>query len=399
MTDDRGPAATPADRSPMSRVDAVDIARGIALLGMMFAHLGPRWIGENPPVGQMLAGGRAAPLFAMLAGVALSLVHRRDPHGAGSVRATCIRALLLVVLGLWLGSLDDMPVYVILAFYGLMIVVALPFRGLSTRVLLVLGVAWAAVVPVLLLWLQISHGPVVSDQAELSDVLPPWHLLAELVVWGAYPAGVWFAYVLVGLGIGRLDLGRPRIALLVSAGGAVLVAATLAAGLVGISRDVFGDTGTLGWRLLFVRGSFPYAPAQWEELWLVGEHTSRPLNVLSATGSALLVIGLCALLARLSWARLVLTPLRAAGTMTLTLYTIHVLWTWRLAIRGAENDDPGGLTDSYGDWLLQVIVLCVLATLWQRLVGRGPLESVVRFLSVTAWGARERRNAPATSHD
>jgi uncharacterized protein len=382
------------NRPSVARVDAIDLARGLALLGMMFAHLGPRWVGEDPPVGQMLASGRAAPLFAMLAGVALSLVHRRDPHGAGSVRATCVRGLVLLVLGLSLGSLDDMPVYVILAFYGLMIVVALPFRGLSSRVLLIAGLAWAVVVPVLLLWLQIAHGPVVSDQAELSDALPPWHLLTELVVWGAYPAGVWFAYVLVGLGIGRLDLGRLRTAMLIAGGGAVLLAATLVVGLVGISRDVFGPTATQGWQLLFVHGDYPYAPARWEELWLVGEHTSRPLNVLSAIGSALAVIGLCALVARLPWARLVLTPVRAAGAMTLTLYTIHVLVTWRLAIRAGDSTDPSAQLDSYGDWAVQVVVLCALATVWQRHVGRGPLESVVRLVSVPPSAARERKNAP-----
>lgn len=382
-------------RGTMARVDAVDIARGIALIGMMFAHLGPRWVEENPPIGQMLVDGRAAPLFAMLAGVALSLVHRRDPDGAGSVRATCVRGLVLVILGLSLGSLDDMPVYVVLAFYGLMIVVALPFRALSTRALVALALAWAVIVPVLLIWLQIAHGPVISDQAELTDVLPPWRLLAELVIWGAYPAGVWFAYVLTGLVVGRLDLGELRVALGVLGTGLFLLVATLATGLAAIARGVFDDWYVEGWRQLFVSAAYPYEPAQWRELWLVGEHTSRPLNVLSAIGSALLVIGLCAVLARLPWVRLVLTPLRAAGAMTLTLYTIHVLWSWRLAVGAIDRGEPGTAMDGYGDWLLQVVVLLAAATVWHRYVGRGPLESVVRFVSVPPWLAPERENAPA----
>lgn len=382
-------------RASTARVDAVDIARGLALIGMMFAHLGPHWVGENPPIGQMMVGGRAAPLFAMLAGVALSLVHRRDPRGAGSVRATCVRGLILIGLGLVLGSLDDMPVYVVLAFYGLMIVVALPFRALTTRTLALLALGWAVVAPVLLIWLQIAHGPVISDQAELGDLLPPWRLLAELVIWGAYPAGVWFAYVLTGLVIGRLDLGDLRVALGVLGTGAVLLVATLATGLAAVSHGVFDDWRVHDWRILFTSEPYPYEPAHWNELWLVGEHTSRPLNVLSAIGSALLVIGLCALLARLPWARLVLTPLRAAGAMTLTLYTIHVLWSWRLAVGAIERGVPGSAMDSYGDWLLQVVVLLAAATAWQRWIGKGPLESVVRFVSVPPWLAPERENAPA----
>jgi uncharacterized protein len=381
-------------RSPSSRVDAIDLARGIALVGMMFVHLGPQWVGDSPPVGQLIASGRAAPLFAMLAGVALSLVHRRDPHGAGSVRATCIRAVVLVLLGLALGSLDQVPVYVILAFYGVLIVMALPFRELSARTLVVLGLVWAVLAPVLLLWLEVAHGPVVSDQAEWSDLAPPWSLVTELLVWGAYPAGVWFAYVLVGLGVGRLDLGRARVALSVLGGGVALLTASLGAGALAISRGVFDDWYVQGWQQLFVRASYPYEPARWRELWLVGEHTSRPLNVVGAIGSALVVIGLCALVVRVPWARLLLRPMRAAGAMTLSLYTVHVLWSWRLTVRAAGSSDPSARLDSYGDWALQAVVLCAVATVWLSFARRGPLEMLVRLVSTTR-RPRRRSDAPA----
>jgi uncharacterized membrane protein YeiB len=382
------------NRLSSSRVDAIDLARGIALVGMMFVHLGPQWVGASPPVGQMIASGRAAPLFAMLAGVALSLVHRRDPEGAGSVRATCIRAGVLIALGLALGSLDRVPVYVILAFYGVLIVMALPFRGLPARTLVALGLVWAVLAPVLLLWLEIEHGPVISDQAEWSDLAPPWSLAAELLVWGAYPAGVWFAYVLVGLGVGRLDLGRVRVVLSLLGGGVVLLGVSFGVGAVAIARGVFDDWSVQGWQQLFVRASYPYEPARWRELWMVGEHTSRPLNVLGAIGSALVVIALCALVMRVPWSRIVLRPLTAAGAMTLSLYTVHVLWSWRLTLRAAGSADPAAQLDSYGDWALQAVVLCAVATVWLSLARRGPLESVVRLVSTTRW-PRRRDDAPA----
>nr|WP_254451119.1 DUF418 domain-containing protein [Aeromicrobium stalagmiti] len=135
-----------------------------------------------------------------------------------------------------------------------------------------------------------------------------------------------------------------------------------------------------------------YRRAEWNDLLQVGEHTSTPLNLVSAIGSALLVIGLCALAVRLPWSRLLLTPLRSAGAMTLTLYTVHVLWFWRI-VEG--SDEAGGpRLGSYGDWLLQVVVLCALAAAWQRWVGRGPLESVVRLLTVPRSARRSRKNAP-----
>jgi uncharacterized membrane protein YeiB len=372
-------------KAPTNRVDAVDLARGLALIGMMLVHIGPYWIDRNPPIGHMVAGGRAAPLFAMLAGVALSIVHERDPQGAGSTRATWIRAVLLIGLGLWLGSLHDMPVLVILVFYGLLIVVALPFRRLSTRVLLILAAVWAVAAPVLLLWATIVHSTVVSGQAELSDLKHPGDLVMELVAWGTYPAGVWFAYVLVGLAIGRLDLRRTAIAWRLVVIGAVLTAGTLAVGWLLIDDGVARDIEGLGWRLLFAE---PFGTPRWNDLLLVGEHTSVPLNVLSVIGSAVLVVGLCALVVRLPWARLALTPLRAAGAMTLTLYTIHVLWAWRMRV-DAINDPAAGFPEgSYHDWLLQVVVLCAASTLWLQVIGKGPLEWLVRGLSV--WGGHEK---------
>lgn len=375
------------------RVDAVDVARGVALIGMMLTHLGPRWRGENPPIGDLLAGGRAAPLFAMLAGVALTIVHERDPRGAGSTRATWIRAVLLVALGLWLGSLDEMPILIILAFYGLMLVVALPFRRLSTRALLVVATVWAVAMPVLVVWAQIAHAPVEAGQAELSDLRHPLDLLMELLVWGSYPAAVWFAYVLVGLAVGRLDLRRTAVAGRLVAAGAVLLVLTLAAGLILIRTGAVHDRHELGWRLLFAERFWPFEPAHWDDLLLVGAHTSTPLNVLSAIGSVILVIGLAPLVVRLPWARLLLTPVRAAGTMTLTLYAAHALWFWRISVTHDDLDGPR--TGSYRDWLLQVVVLCAAAALWQRLIGKGPLEWVIRRLSVWGESARARKNAPA----
>ncbi|WP_332643906.1 DUF418 domain-containing protein [Aeromicrobium sp.] len=372
----------------IGRIEAVDLARGFALIGMMFTHIGPRWTGENPPVGDMLAGGRAAPLFAMLAGVALTIVHQRDSRGAGSLRATWIRAVILFAVGLALGSLDQVPMFIILAYYGVLIVVVLPFRRLSTTSLFALGTVWAIVAPIALLWAQREHKLVSSGQTEWKDLQHPGELFMEIGVWGVYPVGVWIAYALIGMAIGRLDLRSIAVASRLVGVGVALVVATLSSGLVAINNGVFDGQRDGGWRILFTSPYYPYEKPLWDELLLVGQHTSRPLGMLSAIGSAILVIGLCALLVRIPWARLLLTPIRAAGAMTLTLYTAHVLWSWRIRV-GFYDDHPDGIQPhDYGDWLLQVAVLCVLATLWSLTLGKGPLEWLVRRLSV--WGRKEK---------
>lgn len=370
-----------------SRIEAVDLARGLALIGMMYTHIGPHWIGEDPPVGDLIAGGRAAPLFAMLAGVALTIVHERDPRGAGSMRATWIRAVILIALGLALGSLEHVPMYIILAYYGVMIVIVLPFRRLPTSWLFGLAFVWAILAPVLLLWAQ-REKQVFAGQTEWKDLQHPGELFMEIFVWGIYPVGVWIAYALIGMAIGRLDLRDTATAWRLVAAGAALVVSTLSLGMAAIRAGKFDDLMDGSWHVLFLGPSYPYEQTTWDELLLVGQHTSRPLGVISAMGSAILVVGLCALLVKVPWARLALTPVRAAGAMTLTLYTVHVLWSWRLKV-DFLNDHPDGFQEGdTGIWLLQVVALAAAATIWSLTLGKGPLEWLVRRLSV--WGRKEK---------
>jgi uncharacterized membrane protein YeiB len=79
-----------------------------------------------------------------------------------------------------------------------------------------------------------------------------------------------------------------------------------------------------------------------------------------------------------------LRPLAAVGSMVLTLYSAHVVFM---------------AFDPLGDYavisfIVQVAAALVFAVIWQRLIGRGPLETVVAVASgrvrqaVAAGGAR-----------
>src|SRR6478609_636998 len=91
------------------RVVGVDVARALALLGMMATHLLPGIEGTHVPWTQQVAGGRASALFAVLAGVSVALVSgRKMPVHGGERRAASVRlvvrALLIGALGLALGT-------------------------------------------------------------------------------------------------------------------------------------------------------------------------------------------------------------------------------------------------------------------------------------------------------
>jgi len=87
------------------------------------------------------------------------------------------------------------------------------------------------------------------------------------------------------------------------------------------------------------------------------------------------VLGACLLLARLL-PKVLLLPLAATGSMTLTLYTAHVL--------ALADDSPFLSNDRRALWLAHVAIALVVATVWRTAVGRGPLEALVAWLSGSA---------------
>lgn len=357
-------------RAP-SRIVGVDVARGVALLGMAAVHVLP---GEDPDgsaswTDQVFAG-RSAALFAVLAGVGLVLAHRRP--GIRDGLALVVRAALLGLVGLWLGGVGS-GVAVILAYYAVLFVLALPWLRAGPRVLLTSAAALAVVVP----WLSQAVRDELPERdvgsPVLDDLTDPGQLLSELLVTGYYPATSWIAYLLLGMAVARLGLQGTRAALrLVAAGGLLaLVAHGLSALLLGPLGGYDRIAATLrlppgaGIEEVVAEGRFGAVPTT-TTWWLATDapHSTTPLDLAATAGTALLVLGVALLLA--GAVPLLLHPLAAAGAMPLTLYTAHV---WLLG--ATDADDP---TQYYA---LQVGVALLLAVLWLRSVGRGPLESVV----------------------
>lgn len=359
-----------------SRLVGVDAARGVALLGMMAVHVLPSQDADgSTTLVRSLTSGRSSATFAVLAGVGLALAARRWP--VRGRLALLLRAVVIGLVGLLLGELDS-GVAVILAYYAVLFVLVQPFLAWSARRLLAAAAVVAVVVPVLSLAVRDLLPERDVDNADLSRLSDPGPLVSELLLTGYYPALAWLSYLLLGLAVGRLALERPRVALRVAAGGAALVALATAA-----SRVLLGPLGgaeQIGTTLGLTAGqdldreldqsrfgNVPTDTAWW--LAVDAPHTTTPLDLVATGGAALVVLGLALLLVRTPL-RLLLTPLAAAGSMPLSLYTAHVL-----VLATTDSDDP---TRYY---LLQVAAALVLAVLWRRWVGRGPLELLLALLT------------------
>lgn len=387
------------------RVVGVDVARALALIGMMATHLLPGLEGTRVPWAQQVAGGRASALFAVLAGVSVALVSGRTVPVRGRARYAvwvrlAVRSLLIGALGLVLGLVPT-GIAVILAYYAVLFLLGLPFVGLGARALAVLAGVWALAAPVLSMLLRPHLRPHEAGSPTPGSLVSPLHLLNELLLVGYYPAAVWLAYLFAGMAIGRSDLRRPRTAVAMLLGGAALAVATTALSRVLLARDdaaaalaatfpderVAADPELLAATLTHgLHGTTP--TGSWWWLATVAPHSSTPLDLGQTIGSAMAVIGLCLLVTRAqsrAWAAVF-----GAGAMTLSLYTLHVV----LTARGwwPDLESPG----DYGD---QVLIVLATGAVFALVPVRGPLEQVVALAS--RWVAapltepsRDRRAVP-----
>lgn len=359
------------------RLVGLDVARCLALLGMVATHVLP---GTDPDgaltTTQWLAGGRASALFAVLLGVSLALVSGGSrPHRgrllARDAAGLVVRAVLVAGLGLLLGMLET-GVAVILTYYAVVIMLALPFLALGARSLLGLAVAWAVLSPVVSQILRPELPPRQFESPAPEQLAEPGRLLAELLFTGYYPAFCWLAYALLGMGLGRLDLRPVGTALRVALVGLIVaVTATLASWVVSAA------VGFTGADLAAVEGGmFGQTPVgEWRWLAVVAPHSTTPFDLVQTGGSAMLVTGSCLLL--VAGARLlgegavrVLAVVFGAGTATLSLYSLHV-------VMRTEQVWPPEEVDSLR-WHL--LVLLWLGAVLVALGRRGPLEWLVGLL-------------------
>ena len=278
----------------------------------------------------------------------------------GARRGSSGGPLLIAALGLLLGGLDS-GIAIILTYYGVLFVLGLPFTFLGARTLLPLTVVWIAVAPVVS-HVARPHLPERGFESPTFDQLAdPAQLAGELLLTGYYPVVPWLAYVLAGLVLARIDLRSPSLLGAVALGGfGTAVLATRISGAL-VDPAVASENAT---------GMFGTTPADgdWDSLLLVAPHSATPFDLAQTIGSALLVIACCLLLERFlpRAATVALAVVFGAGTVTLSLYSLHVL------MRTPDVWPPEEPTA----YLSHVVVLLGLGAGLRLLRLRGPLEVV-----------------------
>jgi uncharacterized membrane protein YeiB len=410
----------PARDESIGRIVGLDAARALAVFGMYYSHVGPFTEGGTWQTFFMqIPHGRSSALFATLAGLSLVLIaggHR--PKTGRSLRQAvakiAIRAVLLLALGTWLTA-SGTSIVVILAFYGLYFLLALPFVKLRARTLVILAVVFGLGGPLLTQWLW-TVDTSWTEGFDAKDPLALWggDGVLSLALNGTYPAVSWMAYIFAGMALGRLDLARKAVKIRLAIIGPAL-------GLLGYGGAwLYGklttpaveetDAAWEAWNQQYSDALAGQDSANWtKEEWkaweadhaalfdkmpgdtgavsgfdwagLIGAspHSNLPLELAGNIGVAIsVIVGLVSLLGlggkagrRLRWW---FGPLIAVGSMSLTVYVGHIAGVWYLMDQPANGV---GYLPGWKMWAVFVVVATLFALIWKRFLKRGPLEWVM----------------------
>ncbi|MEV7608026.1 heparan-alpha-glucosaminide N-acetyltransferase domain-containing protein [Microbacterium sp. NPDC089320] len=354
------------------RILGLDVARGLAILGMAGAHIGETEAFDPFDLSTWtdLVHGRSSILFAVLAGVSIALMTGRhvlpDPERMPSLRLQLVgRGAVIFMIGLALEMLNT-PIAVILTLYGLLYVAVIPFlRWQPWKLLLAAGIL-ALAAPALLALLA-------------ALTLDPSGAGISLVLYGSYPITAWLAFVFGGMALGRLHVEKLETAAIALGVGVGLMVVGYGLGLVGgVTRLGSGSSiargePAAGWSSYSdALAAADPGGAVVRAIFAVDPHSGGTAEILGSGGFALSIIALCVLLS--GPLRAVLLPLGALGSMPLSAYSVHVLSVALVA-------GPGGFFSSNAFWAATAVALLLLTTLWSILFGRGPLERLVGWVA------------------
>lgn len=372
----------PASPGPSTgRLAGVDLARALAVFGVYVVHIGPPLSATDGVAGwiRYLADGHSSVLFATLAGFSLTLLAgRREPRtglaGRQAKARIAIRAAILLALGTAMAM--EYGGVIILGFYGVYFLLALPLVRLRARTLAIIATALALVAP----QLAFALNSLVTEPIRqgINAYVPLYRLsdvgVLDLLLSGFYPALTWMSFVIAGMALGRLDLSSGTVRRRLAALGAALTVAaygmsSLLAGK-GALRSLAEDGPSSGGSgsVPLDSGWVPDMPASL--LLTAGPHSGTTFDIIGSVGVAILVIvGATVAMDRLPRLRRLAKPVIAVGTMSLTAYVGHFLAQSALSL-------PVG-TSTQQSWvrlLMFILGAIVFAAVWSRFFRRGPLE-------------------------
>lgn len=356
------------------RIAGYDLARAIALLGMVFVNVKYQMEAEDYGTALQiwlsnLMDGRPAVTFVILAGAGLSLLSsaaagKGEQHSTVKTYLTILkRAVFLFLVGLGFSRIWHAD---ILHYYGIYFVVAVFLIKTPSRTLIILLVGtWLASL-IFAFHFNFIELPQ-ADNAWSPEFWTGSGFFENLFFTGCYPVFPWIVYFMAGMWLGRQNIADYRLQKRML--------------LIGILAIVCSET--IAWlfeNVIITEQMLTNFPLLF---FLVGTDpfSSSVPAVFSAGGTALLVIALCMMVARKAGASMWLKPLLAISQMSLTLYIaqIGICGLFLLLVGKADQESP--LIYAWFWAAVFDIAAVAFAYFWVNHFERGPLEKLMRWVS------------------
>lgn len=357
--------------TPSTRLRGIDLARGLAIIGMVFVNFDVvmSYDFKEPALLRTLVNactGRASATFVTLAGVGIVLL--------GNKEILLKRALFLLFVGyawqvVWPGD--------ILHYYAFYVAIGALCLGLGPVALGLL--ALACIGGFLLLMQEFTYGSGWNWLLlEYPDFWTGEGLLRNLIFNGYHPLIPWMAFLFTGMALAKCQIN------LASTRRFALIASVLIFVLASVLSQHFSsqpDTRSITLKLM----EWYMAP---ESLYGLSSIPPGPFYMLSAGASAVFVICACLELGTHPACDRIVAPLIATGKLAFSLYLAHVLVMYFTLMPLVEYLQAN--LDYKKPQIMQVVftgscVFCSAAVwgswAWNKRFGHGPMERLMRRLS------------------
>ena len=343
------------------RLLGLDIARYLAFVGMVLVNFDivmSHGVQSNEGffnefIGQLQ--GRASATFVVLAGIGLGLSSFKKE--SQTVNTIVKRSIFLLILGLLNMTIFEGDILHYYAFYFLFGVFLLPF---GNRALILVISILNLVFFSMMLFIDYESGWN-FEELTYSGFWTIDGFTRNLFFNGFHPVFPWLGFFLLGMLMSRVLLKKRQVQIKMISWGLIAI--------------IFSEIMSF-----ILSGYVIPADSELQFLFMTDSMPPMPLYFLAASGSALLIIGLCLLVSEKFRESKIYSLIAPAGTQTLTLYVLHI-------IVGLGFIDAIGFTGTQtsSQAFVAAIIFCILGTIfaftWSKWFRRGIFESLMRKLT------------------
>lgn len=352
------------------RIIGFDLARGLAIIGMVFVNFKVVMVKESEEVLYQvleMLSGKAAALFVVLAGVGMSLIYqssKNKTNGVLRVKYTLLkRALFLFVVGMsyYLVWPAD-----ILHYYGLYILIGVFFLSLKNSYLHLTSLVLIMGYTILQFFLDYEKGWD-FDTLTYIDFFSWNGFFRNMFINGFHPVIPWLAFLLIGIWLGRVDLSCGKNTTRISLMSLSVYFISQAFSIVSVNFFNSFNADGLG-ELAYFFTTEPMPPMF--------------LYMISAAALAVFIISVSVKIGMVYPHVLIVKQLANTGQLALTNYFSHVvIGMLGLQLVSGKLELAYSIQFAFMYALVFNIFIVVFSHLWRKKFERGPIEVLMRKIA------------------